>query len=96
MKNQSTIKNCGANAIYNFTIVSVDYDGMETAYESLPHNFRRNQLGSGYFLMTGERDHRFVCRGIKRARYILNHYRRLIRKRKRGGFKVWDNSLEYE
>lgn len=89
MKN--TIKNRGDNAVYDFTIVSRDYDGMERAFESLPHNLRRTQLGTGYFLMTSERDHHFVCRGIDRARHIVNHYRRLIRKRKRGGFRVEDN-----
>ena len=89
MKN--TIKNRGDNAVYDFTIVSRDYDGMERAFESLPNNLRRTQLGTGYFLMTRERDHHFVCRGIDRARHIVNHYRRLIRKRKRGGFRVEDN-----
>lgn len=90
-KTPNTIKNRGQNAVYDFTIVSRDYDGMETAFESLPHNLRRTQIGTGYCLMDGDRDHHFFCRGIDRARHIVNHYRRLIRKRKRGGFKVWDN-----
>ena len=90
-KTPNTIKNRGQNAVYDFTIVSRDYDGMERAYESLPHNLRRTQVGTGYCLMDGDRDHHFFCRGIDRARHIVNHYRRLIRKRKRGGFKVWDN-----
>lgn len=91
MKSKNAIKNRGDNAVYDFTIVSRDYDGMERAYESLPHNLRRTQCGTGFCLLGGERDHHFACRGIDRARHIVNHYRRLLRKRKRGGFKVWDN-----
>lgn len=90
MKNRNTIKNRKPNSIYDFTIVSCDYTGMETAYESLPRNLRRSQMGTGY-AFSGERDHHFVCRGIDRARKIINHYRKLIHKRKCGGFKVEDN-----
>lgn len=91
MSNRNTVNFRGQNAIYDFTIESRDYDGMETAYESLPHSYRRSQIGSGYCLMNGRRDHHFVVRGIDRARHITNHYGRLLRKRKRGGFKVFDN-----
>ena len=88
-KTPTNIKNIGKNAIYDLWMESSDYNGMETAYESLPHSYRRSSVGSGYCFMTGGRDHHFVVRGIDRARHIVNHYRRLLRKRKRGGFKVY-------
>jgi hypothetical protein len=95
MSNRNTVSNRGQNAIYDFVVVSRDYAGMETAFESLPHSYRRSQIGSGYSFFDGSRDHHFVVRGIDRARHILNHYRRLLRKRKRGGFKVFDNLEDY-
>ena len=88
-KTPSSVKNIGQNAIYDFVMESTDFNGMETAYESLPYAYRRSQAGSGYCLLSGGRDHHFIVRGIDRARHIVNHYRRLLRKRKRGGFKVY-------
>jgi hypothetical protein len=89
MSNRNAIIDCGKNAIYDFTIESRDYAGMETAFESLPHSYRRSQIGSGYCMLDGKRDHHFVVRGIDRARHIVNHYGRLLRKRKKGGFRVF-------
>jgi hypothetical protein len=40
-------------------------------------------------MLDGKRDHHFVVRGIDRARHIANHYGRLLRKRKKGGFRVF-------
>jgi len=91
MSNRNTVKSRGQNALYDFTITSRDYNGMETAFESLPHSYRRSQSGTGLCLMDGVRDHHYTVRGIDRVRHILNHYGRLLRKRKRGGFRVHDH-----
>jgi hypothetical protein len=89
MSNRNAIIDCGKNALYEFTIESRDYNGMETAFESLPHSYRRSQSGTGLCLMDGVRDHHYIVRGIDRARHIVNHYGRLLRKRKKGGFRVF-------
>jgi len=89
MSNRNAIIDCGKNALYEFTIESRDYNGMETAFESLPHSYRRSQAGTGLCLMDGVRDHHYIVRGIDRARHIVNHYGRLLRKRKKGGFRVF-------
>jgi len=96
MSNRNTVINRGKHAIYDFVVESRDYAGMETAFESLPHSYRRSQIGSGYSFFDGNRDHHYTVRGIDRARHILNHYRRLLRKRKRGGFKVYDYYENHE
>ena len=89
MSNRNAIIDCGKNALYEFTIESRDYNGMETAFESLPHSYRRSQSGTGLCLIEGKRDHHYIVRGIDRARHIANHYGRLLRKRKKGGFRVF-------
>ena len=82
------IKNIGREAVYEFIIESKDFDGMERALYSLPKELRRTLLGSGYCFGSSVRDHHYRCRGFTRAQHIVNHYKRVIGKRKRNGVKV--------
>jgi hypothetical protein len=84
--------NFGQNTIYEFVIRSKDGNGMEIAYETLPKNYRRSQVGTGYFFASKQQDHHFVVRGFDRAKYILNHYQHIIRRRKKGGFVFYDGN----
>lgn len=84
------------NGIYNIIIESTDYDGMEMAFDGLTGSHRRSRIGSGYDILDGIRDHHFIVRGFDRAKYIVENYRRLIRRRKRGGFKVFQYPKEEE
>lgn len=92
-KNKKTkIANRGKNAIHDFVITSSDFDGMEMAYDSIESSFKRSCVGTGYCFGDGARDHHFRVKGYARADHILNHYRSLISKRRRGGISVFDNT----
>lgn len=74
--------------VFDIFIESTDYDGMEKAFHSLPIQHRRRQIGSGYAMLTGHRDHHFVARGHRAANHIIAHYKAILRKRKRGGCAI--------
>jgi hypothetical protein len=49
-------------------------------------------VGTGYFFASEQQDHHYVVRGFDKAKYILNHYQHIIRRRKKGGFVFYDGN----
>lgn len=76
------------NKVFDLFIESTDVVGMDTAYRSLPHELRRSMVGSGFDFSSGKRDYHFRIRGHRRANHVIICFKRLIRKRKRGGFSA--------
>lgn len=91
-KTKNKIANHGKNAIHDFVINSSDFYGMEMAYDLIESSFKRSCVGTGYCFGDGTRDHHFRVKGYARADHILNHYRSLISKRKRGSISVFENT----
>jgi|LauGreDrversion4_2_1035121.scaffolds.fasta_scaffold01380_27 hypothetical protein len=75
---------------FDFTIVSKDYTLMESVFDTLDKRLKDKQMGSGYDLTSGERDHHFVCRAEKDAMQIAAAYANAF-KGKRVGVSMYDN-----
>lgn len=82
-----------ANGVYDFTIVAKDMTGMESAFYLLPPALQNRQLGSGYDLTTGERDHQFTCRNKADADEIVSVYEGFFSKR-RAKVRIIDNNTD--
>ena len=63
-----------------FSIMSKDYDGMESAYHALPKRLANMMLGSGMAMGSGMRDHGFECKTEADMNAIVHIYKRTLGK----------------
>lgn len=77
--------------MYNFEIVSKDFTRMESTFAELDKRLQARQVGTGYCLVSGERDHHFACRSEADADAIILAYRAAFKGR-RVGISVSDNN----
>lgn len=61
-----------------FSIMSKDYDGMESAYESLPKRLANMMLGSGFNMGSRMRDHGFECKNESDMKAIVAIYKKTL------------------
>lgn len=77
--------------MYDFEIVSKDFTRMESTYDALDKRLKDRQVGSGYDLTSGERDHHFACRNGLDADKIIRAYLAAFKDRK-VGISISDNN----
>lgn len=63
-----------------FSIMSKDYDGMESAYHALPKRLANMMLGSGMAMGSGMRDHGFECKTEADMKAIVQIYKKTLGK----------------
>jgi hypothetical protein len=79
--------------MYDFEIVSKDFTRMESAFAELDKRLQARQVGTGYCLTSGERDHHFACRSGEDADTIIRAYRSAFKGRK-VGVSISDNNSD--
>ena len=77
--------------MYDFEIVSKDFTRMESTFDALDKRLQARQVGAGYCLTSGERDHHFSCRSEIDAEEIIRVYRASFKGRK-VGIAISDNN----
>jgi hypothetical protein len=77
--------------MYDFEIVSKDFTRMESTFDALDKRLQARQVGTGYCLVSGERDHHFSCRNAVDAEEIIRVYRASFKGRK-VGVSISDNN----
>lgn len=68
-----------ASSTIEFSIMSKDFDGMESAYDSLPRRLKSMQTGSGMALGSGMRDHGYECKSKSDMDAIVAHYKKKVK-----------------
>jgi hypothetical protein len=68
-----------ASSTIEFSLMSKDFDGMESAYDSLPRRLKSMQTGSGMALGSGMRDHGYECKSKSDMDAIVAHYKKKVK-----------------
>lgn len=77
--------------MYDFNIVSKDFTRMEATFDALDKRLQARQVGTGYCLTSGERDHHFSCRSEADMDAIVLIYKAAFAGRKLG-ISISDNN----
>ena len=59
------------NRVFDLTFSSKQVDKLDMLVNVLPKSFKQSEKGSGYCLMSNERDYSFSVRGYKRANALI-------------------------
>ena len=62
------------NRVFDLHFSSKQVDKLDMLVEMLPKTFKRSETGSGYFLMSNERDYSFSVRGYIRANALIEYF----------------------
>jgi hypothetical protein len=81
------------NGVHNFVMYAKDMTGMESAFRFLPKLLQNRQRGTGYCLVTGDRDHEFVCRDGREAQKIIATYQAFFANR-RAKLRIVDSNVD--
>jgi hypothetical protein len=68
-----------ASSTIEFSLMSKDFDGMESAHDSLPRRLKSMQTGSGMALGSGMRDHGYECKSKSDMDAIVAHYKKKVK-----------------